>query len=77
MDDLLLTPAEIAALTGYRMPHAQLAELHRQGFTRARRSPTSGSIIVERAHYLAVSAGHVAPQRPKVRPPQLRPSPVA
>jgi hypothetical protein len=74
---ILLTPAELVALTGYRQPAAQLAELHRQGFMRARRSPTTGELIVERTHYLAVSSGQAAPQRPKVRPPKLRPQTVA
>jgi hypothetical protein len=74
---LLLTHAELAALTGYQRPGDQVAELQRQGFTRARRSRTTGETILERAHYLAVSAGQIAPQRPKVRPPKLRLASVA
>lgn len=45
MPDLVLTPAELAALTGYRRPCAQLAELHRLGFHRARRAPVSGAVM--------------------------------
>lgn len=74
---LLLTHAELVALTGYQRPGDQVAELQRQGFTRARRSRTTGETILERAHYLAVSAGHIAPQRPKVKPPRLKLVPVA
>ena len=55
---LLLTADEVQALAGgYSRPGHQLAELHRQGFWRARRSPITGQVIVERAHYDAVCAG--------------------
>lgn len=47
---LLLSRAELVALTGYRQPAAQLAELHRQGFHRARRASVDGAVILERAH---------------------------
>jgi len=50
---LTLTPDELHELTGYRQPAAQLAELHRQGFHRARRVRT-GHVILERAHFEAV-----------------------
>lgn len=70
--DLVLTPAELVALTGYQRPADQVRELVRQGFTRARRSPTTGVVILERAHYEAVCAGQAAPPRPKVHPPRLR-----
>lgn len=61
MADLVLTPEELETLTGYRQPHAQLRELRRQGFHRARRNP-AGAVILERAHYQAVCAGtDVAP----------------
>ncbi len=71
MPDLILTPDELHALTGYRQPAAQLAELHRQGFHRARRSPL-GSVVLERAHYEAVARGQVQQQGPRVRVPRLR-----
>jgi len=67
-----LSPQEIDDVTGYRRPADQLAELHRQGFYRARRSPTTGQIILERAHYDAVCAGAKPPQAPRVRAPILR-----
>lgn len=68
---LILTADELLALTGYRQPAAQLAELHRQGYHRARRSPVSGHVILERAHYEAVASGMV----PQASTPQLRPAP--
>ena len=35
----------------------QLHELHARGFARARRSPLSGRVVLERSHYRAVTAG--------------------
>lgn len=52
-DDLLLSPREVEALTRYRRAAEQLAELHRQGFWRARQG-RDGAIILERAHYESV-----------------------
>lgn len=73
MPGLVLTADELFELTGYKRPGDQVAELLRQGFTRARRSPTTGDAILERAHYEAVCAGRRAAQeRPRVRPPKLR-----
>lgn len=63
---LLLTPDELARLTGYRRAAEQLEELHRQGFARARRDRL-GNVILERAHYDAVARGHTEPARPRVR----------
>lgn len=57
MADLLLTTEEVHALTGYKRPAQQLAELHRLGYWRARRAPITGRIVLERAHYEAVCAG--------------------
>lgn len=54
---LLLTPAELVELTGYRRSGEQLRELHRQGFSRARLAPMGGHVVVERAHYEAVARG--------------------
>jgi hypothetical protein len=72
---LILTAAEIEALTGYRRSDKQLAELHRQGYWRARRSPTSGAVILERAHAEAVQRGESAPKpAARLRAPMLRPA---
>lgn len=69
---MLLTKDELQALTGYKRPAEQVTELHRQGFYRARTSPTTGAVILERAHYDAVCAGAKASSGPKVRAPVLR-----
>lgn len=66
---LTLTHAELVELTGYRRAAEQVAELQRQGYSRARRCKVTGRAILERAHYLAVCAGHQAEQRPRVKPP--------
>jgi len=63
---------ELIALTGYKDPGCQLRELLRQGFFRARRSPRTGSVVLERAHYDAVCAGEKAATTPQVRTPTLR-----
>jgi hypothetical protein len=67
-----LSAQEVAQVTGYKRPADQLEELHRQGFYRARRSPTTGAIILEREHYTAVCAGSRTENTPKLRTPQLR-----
>ena len=65
--------SDIEQITGYKRPYDQLLELHRQGFYRARRSPTTGHIILERVHYDAVCAGfRQQTNAPQVRVPQLR-----
>ena len=74
MTQIILSPEEIEQLTGYRQPHAQLQELKRQGFYRARRNPV-GAVVLERAHYTAVCAGQdAAPivDSPSLRLPKLR-----
>lgn len=69
-----MTATEVESITGYKMPAKQEAELRRQGFYRARRSPTTGEIILERAHYQAVcSTGGKAANEPQVRDPIVRP----
>lgn len=74
--DQTMTPTlervEVESVTGYKRPADQLAELHRQGFFRARQSPTTGRIILERAHYDAVCVGAITPRAPKVRTPTVR-----
>lgn len=71
MNDVTMNDAELVAITRYSRTAEQLAELHRQGFHRARRGRTGG-VVLERAHYEAVCAGRVAVAVPKVRPPKLR-----
>lgn len=66
---ITLSAEELFAITGYQRPGDQLAELHQQGFHRARRSRVTGQVILERAHYNAICAG----ARP-VNVPRLRPS---
>lgn len=53
---ITLSPSELKAITGYAAPTAQLRELHRLGFSRARKG-ADGRLILERAHYEAVCAG--------------------
>ena len=62
---IVLTQDEIIAITGYRQPARQLADLHSRGFHRA----TLGrdGIVLERAHYEAVCCGAVERARPKVQ----------
>jgi hypothetical protein len=57
----ILETDELQRLTGYRRPADQLAELLRQGFYRARRSPSDGTVILERPHYDAVCQGSAKP----------------
>ena len=73
---LRLTEEEIVEITDYHQPAKQLEELHAQGFWRARRSPVTGRIVLERAHYEAVCAGDTKPGRGgKQRPePELHPA---
>jgi len=69
----ILDQDELLRVTGYSRPTEQLRELLRQGFYRARRSPSDGSVILERPHYDAVCAGATKPaNEPRVRPPTLR-----
>ncbi|MFG6441102.1 DUF4224 domain-containing protein [Roseateles sp. LKC17W] len=60
LDDIALSDEQLVRITGYRQPAAQLRELLRQGFHRARRNP-AGRVILERPHYEAVCAGREAP----------------
>lgn len=63
--DILVSPEQIATMTGYKQPSRQVAELRRQGFVRARLN-REGVAVLERAHYDAVcrgdSKGSDAPQ---------------
>lgn len=69
---ITLSDEELFQITGYKRAADQLPELHRQGFFRARRSTTTGDVILERAHYDAVCAGQVAKKEPTVREPTVR-----
>lgn len=56
MTDLLLTSAEIRALTGeLTLPRCQVRRLQERGFVRARLE--RGRVVLERAHYEAVCRG--------------------
>ena len=69
-----LTDAEVQALAGgLKQPARQLRALHARGYWRAYIG-RAGSVVVERAHYEAVSSGQAtAPARaPKVRTANLR-----
>ncbi len=69
---IILTPAEVATLTGYRQPSKQLTELRRQGFVRARRNALGG-VVLERGHYLAVCNGtYGLPASDKAPRPEVR-----
>ena len=70
---ILLTPEEIAAVTGYKKPALQVQELRAQGFFRARRNVLN-RVVLERAHYEAVCAAAAASstaagERPQVASP--------
>lgn len=65
---IILDAEELESVTGYKTPKRQLAELHRQGFYRARIA-AAGNVILERAHYDAVCAGQKSPKEPIVRNP--------
>ena len=55
---MLIVPSEeLVEITGYRQPAAQLRALLARGFWRACRSPITGAVILERAHYDAVCQG--------------------
>lgn len=68
---IILESEELERVAGYKTAKRQLAELHRQGFYRARIAAT-GNVILERAHYDAVCAGEKSPKEPTVRNPFLR-----
>lgn len=73
MPDIVLSEDELKRLTGYTQPARVLAELRLQGYHRARRSPTTGRVILERAHYDSVCQGRDKPtDTPKLHTPSLR-----
>lgn len=64
--DIVLSEEELARVTGYRRAAEQVAELHSQGFSRARRDRL-GRVVLERTHYEAVTRGAIVAPEPKVR----------
>lgn len=68
MSTITLTTEEIEALTQYKAPTAQLNELRRQGFYRARMGRRG--VVLERGHYEAVVSGRDA--APLKKAPALR-----
>lgn len=65
-----LSDDEIVHLTGYKRQTEQLRELRKLGYWRARRSPLTGRVILERPHFEAVSRG--GDPAPKDSGPKLR-----
>ncbi len=55
---ITLSEPEIVSLTGYDRATKQLAVLHSRGFLRAF-IDRNGSVVLERAHYEAVSRGEL------------------
>lgn len=72
MSDITLSKAELIALTSYELPCKQLAELHAQGFHRARIG--RDGVILERAHYEAVCEGRSEKPRKSANIGFLRPA---
>lgn len=70
---LNLTANELVeASGGYVRPADQLRALHERGFVRAwRRREGSGPVVLERAHYEAVTRGQYA-QQPAANEPEAR-----
>ena len=78
-ESIRLTPEEICAIAGgLTQPRRQLAELHRQGFWRARLG-RDHQVVLERAHYQAVCAGALPAghERKDTVRPQLQPVSIA
>lgn len=69
--DMILSPEQIRNLTGgYQRPKDQLAELRKQGFSRARMG-MNGRVVLEESHYDAVCGGRFGladPSAKVVRP---------
>jgi hypothetical protein len=68
---IVLSPEEIEAITQYKAPGLQLAELRRQGFYRARIGRKG--VVLERGHYDAIVAGRdAATVQKKINLPSLK-----
>lgn len=57
--DIILSEAEVQAITGYESATKQLKVLRDRGFTRAFINRL-GAVVLERTHYEAVSRGEAA-----------------
>ena len=57
MSDTFMTSEEIETLTGFKSSNRQVEMLRTLGFTRAHKTRT-GRVVLERAHFEAVSAGN-------------------
>ena len=70
-ESIILSPDEIEALTGYKLPTMQLERLRKDGFYRARMG--RNGVVLERGHYDAVVAGQTAePTKKAINLPTLR-----
>lgn len=72
--DIILSPAEIQALTGgLALPRCQVKRLRQRGFFRARLE--RGKAVLERAHYEAVCRGQQLIAEGAQKPDTGRPRP--
>lgn len=72
---IIFSKDELITLTGYKVPALQLEVLHRRGFYRA--CMGRHGVVLERAHYLAVTQGQdsvSAPPRKVANLSHLRPA---
>jgi hypothetical protein len=66
MSDLVLSAAELYALTGYQMPKYQIKWLLAEGFKH--RVGADGHPRVDRDHYRKVMGGEIQKERKKTEP---------
>lgn len=59
--DIILSDAELEAITGYEQATKQLNILHDRGFVRAWIN-RDGKVVLERSHYEAVTRGEFGPR---------------
>ena len=58
--EILLSDADVEALTGYSIATKQLQVLHHRGFHRAYIN-RRGQVVLERSHYEAITRGEAQP----------------
>ncbi|WP_322470258.1 DUF4224 domain-containing protein [Hydrogenophaga sp. SNF1] len=68
--EILLSDADVEALTGYSIATKQLQVLHRRGFHRAYIN-RRGQVVLERSHYESVSRGEAAAQAGQLKAANL------
>jgi hypothetical protein len=73
MSAILMSAEELVELTDQRQARRQYEVLRARGFWRVQL--THGRVILERAHYLAVCAGALAPGTPSSQQREQRPIP--